>query len=197
MAQIEQTHHIGELRSDSPGLYRTLLRRMGKEGFARVERAYAEAARCGALEEAPVLRDPGASFNPKPARICQILVAELSEFRELVLSASMLSCVSPEKMVPIPLLSEEQAVALLVHEWLSGKHRRSTSVVVERISLALKLDQLRHLHMTGLDLDGIRRVYSEVTMSLLPSVSYPENVRLKTLLETCVMRFEQGERKSA
>lgn len=179
----------GTLSSDSPALFAKFKRIFKAEEIAKLEVCYKAAVRLGALEESPVKREKDASYNPKPARVCQILMQVNSSLEAL--EAAMLMCASPTKIDLTPgELSDATSLAKhALKEFPSAYHRQDPRI--EGLFLALKLDALRHLHMTSFTNEKIRALLVEIQKAILPNISHPENIKLKELLSSTVKKIER------
>lgn len=165
----EFTKHCGDLPTDSPGLWRTLAHILSKEELCSMQRIYAEAAKNGALNDFPIKREPGVNYNPHPARLCQILIAELKETRYEALAAAVNYCTKDSPQI------------------------NNNPQIREAITLAHTLDTLRHLHMSTLNTKEKEQIYNHTKDQLIPSITHPENERLKILLTTCIERYKRSQ----
>ena len=71
--------HTGQLQADAPGLVGALRRLYQGQDLEYLLSRYALACQLGALYETPVCRGFGASFNPRPSRICSLLISAEKE----------------------------------------------------------------------------------------------------------------------
>ena len=186
--------HTGELKHDSPGLLGLVRQFLREDEVKQLAEVYCEACRCGALNESSVVRQPGISYNPRPARICQILINECSEKGLRVLGAAMYACAARNGESGSAFVEEWQIasrVRMEISNYRDG-HRFELTEVEEAIFLAVKLDELRHMHMTPLPEEHKRDVYRQVKEKLVPSIVHSSSSRLKALIESWLNRFERG-----
>ncbi len=110
------------------------------------EVAFDFALQHGASREWPVERAPGASFNPRPCRIMQIIMREAKTKDRDLLLGSVLASVEDTEL--LTLLREPKLLRAIqiARAALRGDSSAETAI----IRLALLLDQARHLHMTFL-----------------------------------------------
>lgn len=121
----ENTFKItGELHSDSPKLWFLLQRTLDAAGIKEIVSSYQTSVLKGAAIEDPVIRHVGVSYNPKPARILDLLIRD-GGIKDVALLKSAL-------------------------EQISDKQRSEPAKADLTIELAILLDQLRHLHMSSL-----------------------------------------------
>ena len=180
-----------ELASDSPSLWGSLQRRILDSDRAQLAEIYSLACAYGALSEGGVRREGGASFNPRPARICQILINECNESDPDVFAAAMLACCTsqPDFQVASP-AAVGWGVASRVIRVQSGLEIQFDETVA-RVLLALQLDELRHLHMTELSCVERQLLCGRVA-NLLPQIEESSsNRRLKMLVVAAIDRFER------
>ncbi|RIL00861.1 MAG: hypothetical protein DCC75_13815 [Proteobacteria bacterium] len=163
----------GDLKVDSPALFAQLKSFLPVCDLQRVASAYRTAHEQGGTVEAPTRREPEASFNPKPARLCHILVSEAGVRDPLLLSGAILRCVQSN--------SQNQ------------NFQRLANIDQENllIELAWSLDRIRHLHMTDLDTEQ-RCMVLEQARSLLESIPEQDaSPRLTQLLSKAIQRCER------
>jgi len=175
------------LERTAPGLHRDLRALFG--GGAVFEGlAVAYGAVIGAIgPEAPeVRREEGASFNPRPARICHILLKDGGERRPEVLAAALAS-LTPHPGADTALVHTDTVKA--VQSVLQGG-APDPLPEVERIVLAVALDEVRHLHMTSLDTPARLGVVKKIRTYLDGTPGAAENRRLIELVEHAVRRAE-------
>ena len=149
--------HTGDLKTDSPALFGELKRRFSIEEASRASVEYATCASKGGLNEGLIVRDPEVSFNPRPARICLILLKEVKE-------------VSIGEILEVLQVETLQQPAL---------------TTVPSVKLALIIDELRHLHMTKLSPQEIRARIGELQKDL--AGCHDETLaRLKLISESAI-----------
>ena len=159
----------GELTFDSPGVWSQVEDLYSKEDCGSIWKAYAIAAQLGALNDWPVMRASGVSYNSRPARLMHILLTPEVNPSARILAAAALACVSQlETHPPRDGLTQEWEVALKVQVLFApeeaGDHTIHNPDVL-LVAYARILDQLRHLHMTSL-----ARVKREEQVELLANL---------------------------
>ena len=139
----------GRLAQDSPAVMGAIRRIFSAEDVLLFESLYQAAALAGGLDEGPVLRIPNASFNPRPARICKILMREVKEQDMQVLGAALLLSL-PEQIPVEPGFEQAFQFAHKLRSFIEKPGYDTPHAIIERLHLAMLLDNLRHLHMTSL-----------------------------------------------
>lgn len=176
------------MRRMAPGLCASLTR-LSPPLDPRYAQAFAHSCRSGGLNEGAIKRTPGASFNPRPARICQILLSESDERDSDVLCAAILIASHAQA----PFASElERAAAFLAEARKFPYQESEVSAEAERVALACHLDTLRHAHMCELSEEERARLRRETEQNYLARSLHRENSRLRTLIEACLKRSFGG-----
>lgn len=125
----------GDLSHDSPqlaGHLRRFFSEMDRQALADI---YKDVWKCGGcLDE--VLREPGVSFNPKPARLCCLLIQEGDVRDAELLSITLLSCVPRNS----PKLIPDSASAIRCRQ-------TPIDTRLEPLYVVHDIDILRHAHM--------------------------------------------------
>ena len=117
--------HYGKLSKDSPSLYSHLRRHFSPAELELGESIYSLCFNHSGPEFPEVSREPGMSFNPRPARVAEIILKEAG-IKDIKLAYSaMLSLVPENKRTDF-----------------QGIFQTSPAV-----DLAIALDDLRHFHM--------------------------------------------------
>lgn len=174
------------LSSMAPGLHWSLSRTT-PDSMEFLERAFTLALANGGGGELGVVRPAGASFNPRPARFCQILLSESRETDPIVLAAAFL-CSVPE----FPSLVEPDLIPALdlCKQAQEFRYAGCTNDAAERLALVACLDELRHLHMRApesVDVDGVLAAAQE----LLSRLRHNSRARLSVLVAACIERSSQ------
>lgn len=118
--------------------------------LGQLELAYSSAWKVGAGVEAPVLREPGASYNPRPARIATILIKEC---RDLTVVEIVACFWVPALEKGFEILNPNEAGQLLAKQSYSALHDVSSFNLKPqalRVAAAVLVDAIRHLHMSSL-----------------------------------------------
>jgi hypothetical protein len=131
----------------SPALV-SRLKRLDTNAASAVEAAFAFAGLHGAAVEDGLTRTKGASFNPRPSRIAQILWDEAEVRDSAVLCAAALSCMSAwdDDAAAFPGAAIAREVKELLARALPRAHRFSSPNAAD-LFLAQRVDELRHVHM--------------------------------------------------
>lgn len=158
------------LARSSPALLGSLKRSLSGEESTRVASAYRGAIERGAAIERGFIREAGASFNPRPARVLQLLIQEVHAGEEVLTEAldALVSGHTPERR-------------------LCTRHE---------VHLAIALDDLRHLHLRSAD-DPERAQLLQTAQTLLShAAGTPSCRRLCELLQHALLRQEQLQREN-
>jgi hypothetical protein len=139
------------LKERSPALIRQLLRRLTGPEAAEIAELYLLAERCGdASFEADIIREDGVNFNPRAARVLQLVLEEPhAGLADLKLA---LACLNKRSLENFEEFSK-QAARLLVfieNEPPNEPADQQLSFSECLVTLAIILDDMRHLHMTTL-----------------------------------------------
>ena len=169
----------------SQALAALLRKRLPAAEVQRIEELYHWAAEHGALVETGTKRGEGVSFNPRPARICQLLIVEGSRSQSRVLEAALLATAANEIDPPAE-FKEAAQIAIKVGE--AGPD--STDLDAFAISLCIALDSVRHLHMGA---DSLQRTATlEHASALLSnSIACEKEPRLAQLLRGAIALQER------
>ena len=164
----------------SQALDALLRKRLSATAAARITALYRWAAQHGSLEEPGIVRAAGVSFNPKPSRICQLLISEGQVTDGHSIEAALLAISSPSAEPPSGFERAGELAALVRDPVLSASNSDAFSV-----ALAIALDTVRHLHMG--DDPELRRRWLAASAALL-SQNREISPRLSQLLEGAVSR---------
>lgn len=174
----------GVLSKDSPGLLLQLSLVLAPPKIVELSDVYAKLFEFGLVSEGDVKRAINASYNPRPARIMQIMVAEEKEASSDVLASSILACLEPAKLLAIQAqFPKFSPLAIASHNFPKDC---DTSIEAQRIALALRLDLIRHLHMSTLDITAQITLYNSTVNEFLAKLSPDSNERVKLLLRTAL-----------
>lgn len=141
------------LANVSPSLWSRLVARFGASDLEIVSTAYSNACQNGALEEG-FQRAPGASFNPRPARIATLLLDTMPNSR---LEDILLALVCSQEGYAHKMLNQDSGQYEIDQEKCKhaneiqavsyGTMRRELKGVSEIVAGILILDMLRHHHL--------------------------------------------------
>ena len=95
----------------------------------------------GGLEEIDFTREEGQSFNPRPARIAQIMIKDCSILSVEAIEASLLASIENSRSE-----ISSQAIKIINSIHIEEKINQFSKA----LSLALILDRARHLHLSCL-----------------------------------------------
>lgn len=188
------SHHTGNFEHDAPAAYAAFKRLFERLELKRLCNIYSLVFNGQGTREPEILREIGMSYNPKPARICHILMREVERRSAAELSSSMLSCLSAEKIKQTPpeiaKLNEIEDACQALDPTDS---LNSASGFVKDLHLAHKLDFLRHLHMMNLDSATYTRKYQEIEHSIKLLSS---NSRLIELINSLILKLKSREQNN-
>lgn len=179
------------LGTDAPGLHAALSRVFNADAVQSLEAAYLFSVLHGGKEEHPVVRPAGASYNPRPARMVQILLHQghVSDLSTLLAGF---------------LVTVRDTAAL--EKWIDDHSRDAARVACTALSdaafarihsmngifslvLAAAIDTVRHLHMSTLDeaaRQALLRAYRDLT-----TAAENESCRLQKILLTALTQQER------
>jgi len=145
---------MGALAEYSPHLLGKLERRLYDRSLAPFEDALQFAISHGGLDEIDFKREPGVSYNPRPARVALILMDDLRVLEEEVLQAGICASIEATEF-PITAALPKSLPAQVFRIAADAKCSFSELGVqdgneVLQVALALLLDRLRHLHLAPL-----------------------------------------------
>ncbi len=165
---------------------------------------FQQADALGATAEWQVQRADGASFNPRPSRICQLLMIECRERSLSNLLCAAFSC-APAASLELQVRKNEAAVesaaytqelkqALSIAIKAQQPSVEEAPVVPESEACTLLvhgLDTLRHLHMSSLSktqreqqIDKWQRIHAALAV-------YPSVRRISDMVENCLRRYRK------
>ena len=187
---------VSRLLTHSPALHQLLSLLLPEPELQRICAAYDLVSRLMDCQAEPELGRPaGQSFNPRPARLCQILIKEIQEKDQGVLAAAMLSCLSPAELEDLRSSQVDWepevtlALAAISHS-SAGASRES-----QAIGLAGLLDEIRHFHLRPLSPEECFDYSSHSRNALLQLRPLPGNEKLFTLVNEALKRFENRNRR--
>lgn len=192
MAERPETFARGDLLEDAPGLHRLLTRKLTAVDQRHLECAYQAAVLIGAGEDAGLRRTEGASFNPKPARLCQLLLVELAIIDPVPLSAAFF-CAAPVQESTMSKGQFEEEIKLarqaLVFPNLDAVALEET--YVQELALALRLDLIRHVHMVADSAAEILALIDTTTADFLPRLAPQRGGLLRIKLEAHIEKLRR------
>lgn len=141
-------HPVHALHEESPALWGRLRRSLDRSALEPLSSAYAEAAAAGANYEPYPRRTPGSSFNPRAARISQVLWDDANCRDCQILAAAFFVGTSPVALRAAAVSEENQAAQQLALAALERREDPKSATPQQRLLLwALTLDDLRHYHL--------------------------------------------------
>lgn len=155
---------VGKLRVDALGLVSSL-EATHPQVVSALELTYSAIYDVNTFREPHLGRTDGASYNPRPARVCQILIKEVHEREADILCAAMRRSVGlDDTLTPQP--NEQSA---------------------ERIALAIALDDVRHVHQLA-DPHSAQQILDRARVLLEGVLVAEQNSRLQLLLSAAYDR---------
>lgn len=179
----------GSIEDDAPALFSALTTILGPQAASNFSILYTKVAGASGLDEPKVTRSPDAGFNPRPSRLCTILIKDCRLHSSDVLAAAMSLCADADKFDESALSEFKEAVSILrdTRSLLRSEYQDYHSVSLV-LALVYQLDLLRHLHMMTLSgADKIRELrvaeelLREADEDFIPEI-------LKKKLETIIAR---------
>jgi hypothetical protein len=149
--------------------------------------SYRLACEVSALNEDRVIRENGAAFNPRPARIAAILIKEGKIRDANTIAAAFLACGEPSKISGLQIADHILSLSKQAqHIIKNGAAVHNTSAEALTIAYAIILDGIRHLHMTNMthaeQLAGLRKYGALISSS--KSDLTPYLVKASSILES-------------
>ncbi|MCO6432363.1 MAG: hypothetical protein J5J00_16030 [Deltaproteobacteria bacterium] len=131
----------------SPSLWGKLRRTFRPAEVSIVAAAFDFAVQHGALDERNIERPSEASFNPRPARVAEIVLSGNHDVTSLQVAAAILLCAEelPSKSLPAELEEAYQTCAA-ARRSLSDNSPPPDELTASLL-LAYMLDDVRHFHM--------------------------------------------------
>lgn len=187
--------HIGVLKTDALGLYVTLCQVFTKSEVTELEEIYQRAWTAGAGEEAPVRREPGVSYNPKPARLAAILLKEVKPIAFSEVASAFWMAREPLDTATQSASSRSgqlsqccyESQAAMAFNQLTEDAEGSPSIY--KLQGALLLDKLRHLHMSEISREQIQVIINLTQRYLSRIASTPQLARIATLISHAARRY--------
>lgn len=172
----------GELATESQQLYGLFRRHFSTDELERLKAAYRYAVKNGGCEE-PAERAPGVSYNPRPARICCLLIQEEKVTDPQLMISALLSSLHESVIARSTGEFEQEAVADAL---AVAKRSFPCPIRLEPLYLAHDLDILRHAHMSNQRDDRLSSVLSEISRR---AACYSGTGRLHNLLSHALRRL--------
>ena len=200
---LDDNDHSIETRA--PGLFRELKRICNESSLPQFALVFSKAYDANKLLEPTLTRPAQANYNCRPARIAQILITELKERNEHTLLAAILACGGSSALNDRSLLASGD-----LHNAIELASKVQNGLcdceASERISLAIKIDELRHLHMRVISTEQKLLEVETITAQLRPP-AFSSNTRLHALAKasldrivprqiSCFRSYQQGRLKS-
>ena len=185
--------HASVILKRSPHLASALRRTLPAEEVTLLERAYDYAQATGGEEEVSFSRPAGQSYNPRPARVCLILLHDLSVRDARILQAGLVACGAEPRGYPSPEVAALAVLALQPPDELRCSGAREAAA----IALALRLDLARHFHLMNEEalrpFLGETAAFLELARELHPSIV----PRFETVARRRVLRTVEGSSGAA
>lgn len=184
------------LKDDSPSLFGILERmqqqssksctQLTKQQFEKLLFCYQQAKTNGSCHESPVIREEGVSFNPRPARLAEIILKEASKelSTDLLFEILQAAFYLPTKQPTVNLLANQA-----LNYSKENNFSNDTKTACEILAATFQLDVLRHLHMNSWNKQERQEYASQISNELLPLLNSTSSQRLKVMLKTCLERY--------
>lgn len=193
-----------KLAKDSPKVFRLISELLNHEDTEKVLFHYEYVMSFGHITEAPIKRAPGSSFNPRPARVSQLLISEGQESCRENISAAMLLSLPYNELLVIQQVSEKPNKLSLESLFKATQvsaiscskieidsidpHTFDSSL--ERLLAAYSLDKIRHLHMYDTTTEEMIAEFSFIKSIILPRIT-SQSGNLRLLLETALRLYSR------
>ena len=172
----------GTLAFDSPSAYALINRTLKPLEIPLIIECYELCTRNGGATEWPVMREPGASFNSRPARILEILLGTVRDPSATLLAGALISLV-----IDSPSFFEKEGTPGLALARESHTLTKESSPEAHSIALARLVDDLRHLHMTVLSPSERATILTHAVE--VAALSAPS--RLSDMVRAAVTRYQR------
>lgn len=173
------------LQKSSDALYKRALKSFSKQELSKIELAFESACDARGADESKIARTEGANFNPRPARVAQILFDETCNRDANMVASALIATVDRSKITALG-----DALAQAAQETFLSPEVAVPGRDALAIALALMLDELRHLHMHAdrNEIAGPLRARARVLVQYAGTI--PEFERLRLKIETALKRSE-------
>ena len=184
------------LQTSSPKVFRLLSQRVSLTDLERICIVYGTVIKLNITETPWVNRDDGASYNPLPARICELLILEGLVTDSNTLISALLSLLDPPHMdlegIGPNILQDAETSHLMLQGLASKTSDPSPSA--QLIILARSLDTVRHLHISSLSKEQQNEKVSVIKARVIPAIKAPQCGRLLKMLQSAINIFERRNR---
>ena len=133
-------------------------------------------------------RPPEADYNPRPARLVELMILE-AELEDLASLCSAALCDLSGQEIPDTFHIERQ----IVSDAQKPSEANSLTPRVEALALARLLDDVRHIHMRQDYSKDMNTQYTITIQNFMPQLKHAQSRKLGNKLEAWVNRF--GHRK--
>jgi hypothetical protein len=204
---MKSHHDSNELSKNSfskhaPKVWTLLCKALSKEAESAATRmtisnVFEALATGGLLEHPGIKREVGVSFNPRPARLLEILLREYQTLTPEQMTATLLTVLIEPPCSDLSIISglpnldstEPMARAIILFEQNLGERPLEAKNIP--IAMARSLDILRHGHMSNLELKE-KSQFMKIASSLLDASKTDTSLaRLRVLIETASSRFKK------
>ncbi len=193
---IDNELRSGHFSKDSPKVSKLLHQKFSSPEVLLFNLGYSLLAKSEGITEPEIIRVVGASFNPKPARICELLILEAHTTEIDLLLAAVALC-STDPILFSEVLESEGAsgvanIVSSVHAYLNKSNNTdSLTPQAQNLMAAICLDKVRHLHMSTLTVPDRISYFQYVDDHILKIISDPLASRLKIMLETSLKLYKK------
>lgn len=188
--------HYNALAHLSPALDAHLLRLFqgNPDQYLELAELFNYCCANGGKEEAEVIREPDASFNPRAARIAQLLIATTSEGSAVVLGAAFLASVDDRIRDSARHCNQSCAIAKsasAIMRSFSSHGAKGEDIAIAQASI---LDTVRHLHVSRRNQEQRAQILD--TARKLADITQP-NTRYASIIRLLKHAIAQQERRCA
>ncbi len=138
-----------KIHDQSPGLLILLQRLLPAAAVPLLVSDYEVAERCGGNQEPGVLREEGASFKPRIARVVSLLLKDFEVRDVTTLRAAVYA--TADTLTDAGQEIDSQAYALCQESRQPGFAKPSSAAAM-LVAAAIELDSVRHLHMMSISI---------------------------------------------
>jgi len=170
-----------------------------KEVFSEVEleqigKSFLNVIRIAGPEEATTIREPGVSFNPRPARLCEILCREGDEKNLSAFIAVLASVVIDQRVAPEGFSPEEtiNAGAIINFPNIPETPNKPslTKETIELCFLCRSIDKLRHLHMSSMSKTEVKQQIESIKLAVTNLSQLAPDSKLRLMFQTSLRHAE-------
>lgn len=182
-----------DINNNAPALFAILQKIFRPDEIKLIEAAYSFSCNHGGLNEGELNRTVGANFNPRPARIAQILISETKITNSHDIIVAILACMNSSPPITFPqFLIEFAEDSENTQALLNTNNPKFENFNITNIALAIKLDDIRHLHMRNIPGGELSEKLTECKLWLKHIPSHDQIDRLCVMLNSAISRLERN-----